>query len=541
VNGARRRGSALVSAMFGLAMVVFLGTALMTAAMGGFKRSREDLLRASALDAAEAGVDRAIYFLRYNSPDGSDDGTWRTAGYTEELTSDRSFTVSVEDGDGDNSGRIVIDSTGTATLGPRTQRRRLVAVVTRTGDDSGCWSNLIFAGVGQSGKAINGNVRMRGRIHILGDGEPFTDSDQDGAHDPAEPYTDTNGNGSYDGPLTPGHVALAISGNADIANNYNGIDAALLARIPPCPTQTFGGEPVQSLGTTLRVKHGRVDISGSGAVGYANVAGGSPAVKETVNGVYVTDGFGGNQGSASVRSDNGTTAAYDMGNRLTFPDVLTPTTIDGSSYASHMHFLQQKGLTITPPGGVLTLKPNQNYGPYCDAYGNRIYVNGTTRRIEVQGIVYIDGDLHLSRGQGSGNDTFTYVGRGTLATTGSLHVHTHLLPAGEFPTDDALGLLARRDVEIATGNGDSQLNVAGAVYAQECVVTGKQTNFAGAMVANYFDLGNNVPHLYHVPKLAERDPQGDYQFLPPGLPGGTPTLTVSLEYNGTTERVAGAW
>ena len=41
-----------------------------------------------------------------------------------------------------------------------------------------------------------------------------------------------------------------------------------------------------------------------------------------------------------------------------------------------------------------------------------------------------------------------------------------------------------------------------------------------------------------MPKLAERDSYGDYQYLPAGLPGGTPTLTVSLEYHGTTEMLA---
>src|SRR3990172_12340057 len=37
------------------------------------------------------------------------------------------------------------------------------------------WNNAIFAGVGQTGKGIAGNVDIHGSVHILGEGEPFTD------------------------------------------------------------------------------------------------------------------------------------------------------------------------------------------------------------------------------------------------------------------------------------------------------------------------------------------------------------------------------
>jgi type II secretory pathway component PulK len=175
-----RRGTALVSAMVVLTIVTFLGSSLMTLAMGGMRRSREDSLRAQALDAAEAGIERAIHFLRNGPPEGANDGTWRVQGYTEEMDDSRRFEFDVEDGSGDNTGRILIDSQGEATHGPRTQKRRMVAVVTRLVEDISVWDNVIFGGVGQSGRSINGNVVMRGKVHLLGDGEPYTDVDNDG-------------------------------------------------------------------------------------------------------------------------------------------------------------------------------------------------------------------------------------------------------------------------------------------------------------------------------------------------------------------------
>jgi hypothetical protein len=552
----------MISSLFVLTVVTFLGSSVMVMSMGGFHRSREDMLRVQALDAAEAGIDRGIALIR-------DDSDYRVDGSIEELPNGTRFRYSIEDGAGDNNGRIVIESLGEATVGARTQRRRLLTVVTYEPEDVGCWGNLLFCGVGQAGKSINGNVVMHGKIQLLGDGEPYTDvdgdlkwdsaelytdlnlngqydigevyvdADQDGHRDGKEPFTDFNGNNTCDPPLTVTDMATEIGGTAHVGNNYDGIPAVLSAKIPPCPTQYFGGEEVQSLSTKVRVKHGRVDInSGSATIGDPNVSGGSPCRKETVNGVYVSDGFGGNHGASQVHSDNGTSNSYDLGNTVTFPDVILPCTVDGVDYDCHMDYLEQEGLTINGP---LVLKPNQDYGPVSDGNGNKLYVNGTTKQIEVQGIVRVVGDLTLEKASGSGNETFNYYGRGTLASTGNIRISTHLLPVGAFPTTDALGILARKQLGLATGSGDSQLNMIGAFYAQEKVTTGKQTKLAGAIVSSYFDV-KNVPHLYHVPKLAELNAQGKYQYLPPGMPGGVaPTMVGSFERNGVRELVAGAW
>jgi hypothetical protein len=92
-------------------------------------------------------------------------------------------------------------------------------------------------------------------------GEPFTDTDGDGKRDAKEPFVDMNGSGVCDPPLTVTDMASEMGGDANLGNNYEGMPSNISALIPSAPTTTFGGETVQSLQAKLRVKHGRVDIS----------------------------------------------------------------------------------------------------------------------------------------------------------------------------------------------------------------------------------------------------------------------------------------
>ncbi len=557
-----RRGSALLAAMIILMTISTLGAALLSLTTTNLMRSQKDMLRAQALDVAEAGVERAVNYLRGTAPvnsggntgtnGGTADGTWRTASWSETLSSAGDYTFSAADGTGDDAGKIVIICTGSATNGTKSASRRLRVVITRNEENVSVWNNAIFAGVGQAGHSIQGNVVMRGSVHLLGDGEPYTDSDGDGhwddnetytdtnhngQYDIGEPYTDTdgdghrdaqepftdmNGNGTWDQPLTVTDLADDISGTADIGNNYTGMPSTLSSRIPSSPTTTYGGETVQSLSAKLRVKRGLVSISGSALVGAPNVTGGSPAVKEKMNGTYVNDGWGGTKGAASAYADNGTTKKYDLGDFVHFPDVMTSTTVGGVAFANHMAYLSTYGLNITGP---LTLKPNQDYS-ISDGYGNSLEVDGSHKTMSVSGIVYVNGDLNLLRGSGGGNDTFTYTGRGTLASSGSIYVHTNVLSSGTFPTTDVMGMVARHRIELATGSGDSQLSMMGAFYAQEQIVSQKQNNIAGTFVSSYYSM-QNVPHMYQVPALTAN--------LPPGMPGSTPIWVVTTQVNSWKE------
>ncbi len=80
-----------------------------------------------------------------------------------------------------------------------------------------------------------------------------------------------------------GQVALELIGNSQILNNYEGLDAALQAAIPPAP-----GVP-GSLGAELRARIGAVVInSGSATIGEAD--GTTPAgIKDSLDGAYVAN------------------------------------------------------------------------------------------------------------------------------------------------------------------------------------------------------------------------------------------------------------
>ena len=90
-----------------------------------------------------------------------------------------------------------------------------------------------------------------------------------------------------------------------------------------------------------------------------------------------------------------------------------------------------------------------------------------------------------------------------------------------FPTTARLGIIAGQDLNLATGSGSSQLNMAGAFYAQGTIKSAKQNNIAGTFVASYFDMGTNVPNIYQVPTLSSN--------MPPAMPGDKHYYTLKVQ------------
>jgi hypothetical protein len=530
------RGSALIASITVLMAIFIVGSAILSMSMQAMRRGRYDSMRTLALALAEAGAEKAVYYLRTVAPDGTTTGKWRTAGLNETVSGQGDYTLVVQDGTGANAGKTVITSIGHTGGSSTGESRRAVRVVLKLDrEDISIWNNAIFGGVGQSGKSINGNVVIRGSVHLLGDGEeftdldndhhwdagepftdtnhngvydlgePYTDQDGDGHRDGREPFDDVNGNGTRDPALTVTDLSSEFGGSSNIGNNYTGMPSSLRNLIPNPPTIAFQGETVDTLNAKLRVKHGRVDINGAATVGDPQAPGGSPMVKETMDGSFVSDGFGGNQGANQVYADNGTSAGYDLKDVVHFPTLTAPTVKNGTSYSSYMGYLQAAGLNITGP---ITLKPGVAYGPVSDGRGNLLAVD-TSGNITIRGIVYVTGDIRLDRN--GGNKTMTYSGRGSLVSTGNVYISSSITPATPtFPTVHGLGVIARHRIELATQGGDSQLSLAGAFYAQEQIISAKQNELAGTFVTSYFSM-SNVPHMYQVPSLPDN--------LPPGMPG----------------------
>jgi len=540
------RGSALLLALLVMVMLTFIFIGAVTTSFNDMDIAYNQKQKTSAFYVAEAGLEWGMRALKDN-PDMLNNDSLEMVINSHPHIGDGAFKVDV-------SGTLpykTLTSKGISDDG----RGAVQVVVKRKRSPVNIWNNIIFAGTGQAGNAIAGNVSLHGSVHILGEGEPFTDQngnevwdgedeftdlngngtweagepltldhDGDGAWDPAEPFQDNNGNGTYDGTLTVWDLAFENTGTAHMYNNYENINAALSSRLPPIDTTTFNGEVVQSLDSELRVKHGKVALSGTATIGFPDESGGSPPIKETIDGSYVTDGYGGEQGDRYVYSDNGTIEGYDLGDALPMPNLNDPYTDPntGTEYSTYMNYLQANALVIP---GDLTLQPGVSLPGMSNAYGS--ISMDASGNLSINGIVYVTGNISLNCGSGNMRHTpILFDGRGTLVSDGATNVNTHVLSAGQFCTDDVIGFISATDINIGIEDGSAHLNIMGAFFAQHKITNAKQNQLAGAMVSNYFSIGD-VPDLFHPPAIVEN--------LPPGMPGG---VTINIY---TYRIVPGTW
>jgi hypothetical protein len=349
------------------------------------------------------------------------------------------------------------------------------------------WNNAIFAGSGSSGATINGNVDVRGSVHILGNG------------------------------LGPADYAFDMSGSAKVGNNYDGISSELLSRIPSCPTVEFNGETVESLDAMVRIKHGLAGLSGTATIGAFNQSGNS--YKETAEAVYVTDGYGGSQGADNVYSDNGTEHRYDLGEAVQFPRLSDP----HQSYPTYLAYLRDNALVVSDPAQLnqlANIRPDSNFS-YSDPDGKGSISMDGSGNLTIDGIVYVDNGGDLGMRYIGPDSTINYTGRGSIVVTGDVLFKVNLYTSGNdsFP-DNIIGIMTPNTITFDSSNKD----VMGAFYAEDRIIAAKQTNVAGAFVSDYFDMGQQVPSIYQVPDLKDS--------LPPGMIGDYPVwiiLTVAWQ------------
>lgn len=283
---------------------------------------------------------------------------------------------------------------------------------------------------------------------------------------------------------------------------------------------------METLGAEVRVKNGLVGLSGSASFGNSGVVNGG-SVKSNIDGSYVSAGYTGNQGASSVYSDNGTGNGYDLGSLgITYPlisGIGADKYMDSSGviWATQENFLDARSLNV-PVATVTSATTSFTYGP--DAYGNKVtFVKAGNKGVPpatltLKGIIKVPAAFQLGS-----KDTIKTDGNGTIYCPGTMKIDGNLLPVDGkiFPTTTRIGLIAKQDLLLATGNGSAQLSLAGAFYAQGQVKSAKQNQIMGTLVGSYYDLGTNVPSIYQVPTLAKN--------LPPGMPGDKPYITLKLQ------------
>ena len=361
------------------------------------------------------------------------------------------------------------------------------------------WENAIFAGAGAAGLLINGNVSIHGSVHLLGDN------------------------------LGAGGVAISamdLSGTSLIHNNYEGLSADAKSRIPGLPTTDFDGDVgIDTLNATLRVKNGLVGMSGNSEIGQEHVTGNS--FKETMDGVYVTDGWTGASVDAdgtpgNVYSDNGWEDEYDLGDMVAFPtysndagnDHLTEyldTTVDAFQQVYTGDMTIQSGgdsyyWNATTGAEVVGVAPGDEAMPLqADLDADEFYVwfDGDTNTMVINGRIAVDGDINFLSGNGQ-NKIINYEGNGTLLAfdgggggAGNVEISVNLL-ATVFP-DNLIGVMAQNTLNLGVG---ALVEVMGAFYSEDTVNVDKQTNIVGSIVGEYFNMGLNVPSIYQVPALS---------------------------------------
>lgn len=335
----------------------------------------------------------------------------------------------------------------------------------------GVWDNAIFADAGAVGNSINGHVAVRGSIHVLGN--------------ESSPPT------------------IEFGGSGDIRNNYSDavswFGATDAAKLPSLPTVEVNGVTAETLNTVIRTKDASISLTGNADIGAVNDD--SNTIKEMIDAVR-SDGTVGP--SAEVHTDD--TGSYDT-DQVVFP-LLSDPYVDpatGISYSSQADFLDTTSLTITEN----EISANTSAFSHSDGNGNSISWDPDSLTMIISGLIRVVGIVRLGRPHGQpGLRGVNYVGTGTIYATDDIHIDGYVVPVGNYITDGNLGLIAADDVLIDEA---SNVNVMAAIYGQDHIRVSKQTAIAGAMVSKWFDMGTNVPAMFHVPALSSS--------LPPGMPG----------------------
>jgi hypothetical protein len=509
------RGVALVAVMMVLVVVGLLGGSaivLNTQATQLSERTYSDKL---ALYTAESGKEQA-YSLIFNDSQGNVTTLENPYAVSNETLQGGAYDLEIRTL---SESPKVIEIISTGHMGGAEKQVTVVSEVFR--ENVSVWNNAVFGGAGQPAGVVLGYSRIHGSVHLLGDN------------------------------VAPGNIAMGMidtNGNALIANNYDGISAELLAKVPPIPTTVFAGETISTLNAKVRVRNGAVGLSGNSQIGTAQETGNS--FKETMDGIFIETDYAdlrwtgnnvteGVPDPAYVHSDNGADALYDLVHTSVTRPLLSDPYTDPSSgiaYDSFEACFAAKALHLPPlvldsTNSAMLAIQNHSFGPGVttgfegDAFvvydgTNKIFYNPTTwngtSRLHVSGRILIDGDLDI----GDSSRPVMYSGRGTMFAAGGgsgygdIGIHSDLLPIGMFAIDDVLGLMAKRDLNLGTGSGDSQILMAAACYAGEGIMSAKQSQMAGTFVCNYLDMGTNVPSIFQVPELANN--------VPPGLIGAEP-------------------
>ncbi|MBI2877301.1 MAG: hypothetical protein HYY20_10500 [Candidatus Tectomicrobia bacterium] len=492
-------GMVLFIILFLMVMLTFLGLSGLMTATTDIQISKNYHSSTQALNLAEAGLEQAMADLIADLGDDQDisnSNFYRTDGSTLTITASSTafydvfssslgngtYTVAFKNvGTSPNfsAGEIFVRSTGLINDNSQKVIESYLAT-----ENVNPWNNAIFANGGGGTIPLNGNVNVGGSVHILGNGLNACDG---------SPSTDDTAVYVQTGNIFNGHDnggGNTIDNTLDNYINYTGWNS-------------------NNLNAKLRVKKGCVDMQvGSGEVGISSNA---------VKGIYVGNGDdsdsngvnddivgGDNEGAGqNLYSRNRTTEGYDLGGvNVPFPTIDT-TWLNANSLDMNTCGFGTDDLQLT--SATNDFGPCQNV---TNGRTNSIQWDKASKTLTISGIIKMDKiDIEAD---------INYSGKGTLYSTNTgttpseaVQLEGNILPAttGSYPTTHVIGIIATGDIAFDKAG----LIATGAFYSAQTITPKKQTEVAGTLVCNKFDLGSQVPKVWQVITLASN--------LPPGMPG----------------------
>jgi hypothetical protein len=473
-----QRGVVLLVALFVIVVLIIIGSTLCAVATSDARVAAGHRNYLQAFQLAEAGLERILYDLRQDYVEATSVPSWIDGDihglacgpnaeeyvlvpYAEPELGHGTYAVHLRNVPGRDDAVWVqsVGSVGQTDVG-------VEALVQM--HDLSVWSNAIFAGFGSGTAVIRGNSTIAGPVHILGDN------------------------------VGSGECALRLGGGASIVNDYTKLPPALRAKIPPCPRCEHRGEVVESLGATVRARRGMVGLDGASALGASDQPGND--VKETTDGVFVTDGFTGTSGEDNVFSDNGVATPYDMADKLSFPSITEPY----RDYPTYLEYLREKALVITDAAQLeqlANLTPEAKF-EFSDADGKGLIAMDGQGNLKIAGIVYVPGSVAFTSTDGK---ILSYRGRGSLVCEGDVRFRASLVTEGDrsFPYN-IIGVMTPGSIVFDGAN----IDVMGVFYGQKQIVNAKQTDVVGSLVSHYVDMGSQVPSVYYVPLVRKMPPPG---------------------------------
>lgn len=141
-----------------------------------------------------------------------------------------------------------------------------------------------------------------------------------------------------------------------------------------------------------------------------------------------------------------------------------------------------------------------------------------TRRLEIKGVIFIDGPVAMGGTGGNQLDSITYTGRGTIIVNGNIGISSVFTPnpTSEFPNTSAIGFITGYQMDINAKTGD---DIYAVVYANARLNFVNQVDFFGSAMTQLMDVQSN-PTLNITTGLNKNN-------VPPGMPDVNQVTTIT--------------